>query len=125
MSRSRRRDRNLNAITPKAFANFSPGFELARTLGLSQKSVLTLKGFLNWRTLSGLILDVGSKPRVRACENPGTITKKRSNPERVPQLANPFRVDLGCWFQTQGSRSSNPGLKLANAFGVISQRLRR
>jgi hypothetical protein len=26
-------DERLSSITPKAFANFSPGFELARTLG--------------------------------------------------------------------------------------------
>jgi hypothetical protein len=40
-------------LTPKAFANFSPGFELARTLGTIIKGVLTLKGFANRRTLSG------------------------------------------------------------------------
>jgi hypothetical protein len=28
------------AITPKAFANFSPGFELARTLGSNKKVAL-------------------------------------------------------------------------------------
>jgi len=42
--------------TPKAFANFSPGFELARTLG--------------------------------------KIGIVDHNPERVRQLANPFRVDI-------------------------------
>ena len=41
--------------TPKAFANFSPGFELARTLGTTIKGVLTLKGFANRLTLSGLV----------------------------------------------------------------------
>ena len=43
-------------ITPKAFANFSPGFEVqTRTLGnTEQNSESTLKGFLSRRTLSGL-----------------------------------------------------------------------
>jgi len=40
-------------LTPKAFANFSPGFELARTLGSPINFVLTLKGFANRLTLSG------------------------------------------------------------------------
>jgi hypothetical protein len=40
--------------TPKALANFSPGFELARTLGtITLKGVLTLQGFANHLTLSG------------------------------------------------------------------------
>jgi len=39
--------------TPKAFANFSPGLELATTLGLDIKAFETLKGFANCRTLSG------------------------------------------------------------------------
>ena len=42
------------------------------------------------------------------------------NPERVRRLANPFRVNTEINWVSQGSRSSNPGLKLANAFGVIS-----
>jgi len=33
-------------------------------------------------------------------------------------LANPFRVGRDFQIVSQGSRSSNPGLKLANAFGV-------
>jgi len=40
------------------------------------------------------------------------------NPERVRRLANPFRVNTKNYWRSQGSRSSNPGLKLANAFGV-------
>jgi hypothetical protein len=40
--------------TPKALANFSPGFELARTLGSTTNGEITLKGFANHRTLSGL-----------------------------------------------------------------------
>jgi|GEM_PF-3496399 len=42
------------ALTPKAFANFSPGFERS--------------------------------------ENPGIIIKRKTNPEGVRQLPNPFRV---------------------------------
>ena len=42
-------------ITPKAFANSSPGLELATTLGIEPyKCVQTLKGFVLRRTLSGL-----------------------------------------------------------------------
>ena len=51
-------------LTPKALANFSPGFELARTLGATQKGVLTLKGFANRRTLSGFGCDFELCPRV-------------------------------------------------------------
>jgi len=41
--------------TPKAFANFSPGLELATTLGdRSDIKAKTLKGLGSWRTLSGL-----------------------------------------------------------------------
>ena len=37
---------------------------------------------------------------------------------------NPFRVNNEIMDDPQGSRSSNPGLKLANAFGVKSNRVR-
>jgi hypothetical protein len=74
----------LTAITPKAFAKFSPGFELTRTLG--------------------------------------SVHIKRSNPERVRQPSNPFRVENGFFKANPGlSLRSNPGLKLANAFGVLSK----
>ena len=71
-------------LTPKALANFSPGFEEREPWGtITIKNGETLKGFANLRTLSGL--------------------------ERI------------CMFDTQGCRwRSNPGLKLANAFGVNS-----
>jgi hypothetical protein len=59
-------------LTPKALANFSPGFEEREPWDRQSISVLTLKGLGGWRTL--------------------------------------FRVDLEFWFQTQGSRSSNPGI---------------
>ena len=71
------------ANTPKALANVSPGFEEREPWDITSKIDLTLKGFANRRTLSGL------------------------------------RRDLK--IMSQGSRSSNPGLTLANAFGVIFQ----
>jgi len=37
----------------------------------------------------------------------------------VRQPPNPFRVGADVGLLTQGSRSSNPGLKLANACGVF------
>ena len=67
--------------TPKAFANFSPGFEHRENPGNNFKSRSTLKGLGDWRTLSGF--------------------KHFDVP--IPGL----------------SLRSNPGLKLANAFGVI------
>jgi hypothetical protein len=36
--------------TPKALANLSPGFELARTLGYVKLIYETLKGLGGWRT---------------------------------------------------------------------------
>jgi len=54
-------------ITPKAFANLSPGFERLR-------------------------------------EPWGTNSKSRPNPERVKQLANPFRVQFYSCDLTQGCR---------------------
>jgi hypothetical protein len=42
------------------------------------------------------------------------------NPERVRWTPNPFRVNHSILLCTPGfSLHSNPGLKLANAFGVI------
>jgi hypothetical protein len=32
----------------------------------------------------------------------GNVIIKISNPERVPQLANPFRVNNGIYYSTQG-----------------------
>src|SRR5215212_9363707 len=53
-----RRRRSListqGSTTPQAFANFSPRLERSDYLGLApEKSFTTLKGFGNWRTLSG------------------------------------------------------------------------
>jgi hypothetical protein len=69
--------------TPKALANFSPGFEAKREpWDYEQNNCL--------------------------------------NPARVPQLANPFRVTMNLEsIPRVVACGSNPGLKLANAFGVI------
>jgi hypothetical protein len=66
-------------ITPKAFANLSPGFEEREP----------------W----------------------GPVHQRLSNPERVSRLANPSGFEVPLFFHP---RVVNPGLKLANAFGVIS-----
>jgi hypothetical protein len=70
-------------ITPKAFANFSPGLERSSTLGTQKnKSETTLKG-------------------LGMC------------------AANPFRVKRFFYGATPWFFAApNPGLKLANAFGV-------
>jgi len=44
----------LTGITPKAFANFSPGFEEREPLDKKFNHHQTLKGFANRLTLSGL-----------------------------------------------------------------------
>jgi hypothetical protein len=69
--------------TPKALANFSPGFEHRENPGGNNSNGdQTLKGFIPRRTLSGF---------------------KRFLLMEIPGL----------------SLRSNPGLKLANAFGVF------
>src|SRR5215217_2124881 len=61
-----------------------------------------------------------------AAKTLGHNFKSRPNPERVKRLANPFRVKWTFMFLSPGlSLRSNPGLKLANASGVIGERLRR
>jgi len=78
---------NLSGLTPKAFANSSPGLERIDNPGITkEKCAQTLKGFANCRTLSGL------------------IAKCRE-------------------YNPRFSLRSNPGLKLANAFGVNVVRL--
>ena len=58
-------------------------------------------------------------PGFERSENPGTKPRFHSNPERVRQLPNPFRVDAPIFNRIPRlSLRSNPGLKLANAFGV-------
>jgi len=51
---------------PKAFANFSPGFERSKNPGSRYKVVLTLKGFANRLTLSGFGRNLKLCPRVLA-----------------------------------------------------------
>jgi len=64
--------------TPKAFANLSPGFESARTLGkLTKKMYLTLKGFANRRTPSGFERFYVNGPRVVAALQPWAQISER------------------------------------------------
>jgi hypothetical protein len=59
-------------------------------------------------------------PGLVRSDNPGKAKLKiHINPERVRQLANPFRVKIFLDVIPGLSLRSNPGLKLANAFGVI------
>ena len=54
-------------ITPKALANFSPGFERSEYPGIRIKiEIQTLKGFAPERTLSGFRFPSESDPRVVA-----------------------------------------------------------
>ena len=59
-------------------------------------------------------------PRLERSDNFGLAFQINYNPERVSQLANPFQGSIEFFRLPQGSRSSNPGLKLANAFGVYA-----
>jgi len=70
-------------ITPKAFANFSPGFKRS--------------------------------------ENPGETTQEiKLNPEKGSPTTEPFQgINLNSKSFPGFSLRSNPGLKLANAFGVF------
>jgi len=64
-------------ITPKAFANSSPGLELATTLGYSQIKQSTLKGFAARGTLSGLNASLKLVPRVLAMLEPWAGVSER------------------------------------------------
>src|SRR6185369_14512420 len=57
--------------------------------------------------------------RARAGQDPGYQLKYTLNPAGVRRVANPFRARTPFYGGPQGSRASNPGLKLANAFGVF------
>jgi len=59
--------------TPKAFANFSPGFEAKQEPWVTiYSSDGTLKGFRGWRTLSGLRISFDVVvPKVVASSNLG------------------------------------------------------
>jgi hypothetical protein len=52
-------------------------------------------------------------------DNLGFKNKEEVLPERVRQLANPFRVTSFFIIDPKVLASSNLGLKLANAFGVM------
>ena len=58
-------------------------------------------------------------PGLERSENPGTKTRKQLNPVRVYCEANPYRVQETVVIHPGLSLRSNPGLKLANAFGVF------
>src|ERR1051325_5163067 len=62
-----------------------------------------------------------SAQRLERSDNPGeTATNNRFNPEGVCHERNPFRVETQILYAHPGfSLCSNPGLKLANAFGVF------
>jgi len=69
-------------ITPKAFANFSPGLERS--------------------------------------DNPGYGIRVQINPEGVRRKPTLSGLNVFLFLDPGFSLRSNPGLKLANAFGVIS-----
>jgi hypothetical protein len=59
-------------ITPKALANFSPGFERSREpWGKHQNREQTLKGLGSWRTLSGFICILELYPGLSLRSNSG------------------------------------------------------
>jgi hypothetical protein len=59
-------------LTPKALANFSPGFELSENPGLTiKRAIQNLKGFGSWRTLSGLSRDKLTAPGLSLRANLG------------------------------------------------------
>jgi hypothetical protein len=69
-------------LTPKALANFSPGFEQSENPGIINSiSVPTLKGFGSWRTLSGLEQIIVFAPGLSLRSNSGL------------KLANAFGVN--------------------------------
>src|SRR5829696_5180492 len=96
---------SAEVLTPKAFANSSPGLERSDNPGLANlETYKTLKGFGNWRTLSGFrFIFLGVNPRLSLRSNLGL------------ELANGFGVNLG-WHQRTPSALTSAG---------ISERLRR
>src|SRR5215217_3904436 len=64
--------------TPKAFANFSPGFERSENPGFSNIKVLrTLKGFVSCGTLSAFQSSLLSVPKVVAVLQPWAEISER------------------------------------------------
>jgi len=65
-------------FTPKALANFSPGFERSREpWGKIQNRDQTLKGLDSWRTLSGFNDYFRSNPKVVAVLQPWAEISQR------------------------------------------------
>jgi len=83
-------------ITPKAFANFSPGLERSDNPGTKQRNVLTLKGFLSRRTLTGLNRSFSSDPKVLAALEPwAEISERlRRNFKLTHYRTEFFRIDM-------------------------------
>jgi len=112
----------ISTLTPKAFANFSPGLKRSDNPGIAnKKQIQTLKGFANRRTLSGLVARCkGFVPGLKRSDNPGIANQKQVQTLKgfasCRTLSGLIAGFKGC---TPGfSLRSNPGLKLANAFGV-------
>ena len=58
-------------------------------------------------------------PGLDRSDNPGNLNNKRRNPERVRLGEEPFQGLIFILITSQGCRCApNPGLQLANAFGV-------
>src|SRR5215212_7291204 len=96
-------------ITPKALVNFSPRETNAEGVGqLSPSRQITPKAFANSAQGSSAARTLG-----------GTKSQNTRNPERVRLKDKPFQGFLVFINLIPGlSLRSNPGLKLANAFGV-------
>jgi len=63
--------------TPKALANFSPGFEEREPWGSIQYRVLTLKGFANRETPSGFSVYLNCYPRLSLALQPWAEISER------------------------------------------------
>ena len=76
-----------------------------------------MHGGVTGKASDGLPMSI--QPGVRSQREPWDRYATLENPEGVRQPRNPFRVYKIYWFINPGlSLRSNPGLKLANAFGV-------
>jgi len=83
----------VDRITPKAFANLSPGLECSDNPGnFSISSIETLKGFVPRQTPSGFKALFAAYPGLSPRSNPGL------------KLANAFGVILNSHQQTKGLR---------------------
>src|SRR6185369_17975092 len=102
----------------------SQGCRCAPTLGQPPRVYPTLKGLISHMPNA---FSVGSASDFRSQGSSSARTlglqfQLAINPERVKWLANPFRVECLFKILIPGlSLRSNPGLELANAFGVNFQ----